>query len=874
MAEQGATIVPPTTSVPTAEPIAAPSPTSDPNGAPENEQPVACIASTYCSGETRIDKRSNCDTKRTTCRYGCTDGQCNEAPETAPPVPTSTPVAAAPKTVASPTPIPTFPPTLNLDIAEQREVLIALYEATDGANWTNKENWLTDEPLGKWYGVTVDQTQRVVELVLPENNLSGEIPPELGSLAQLEVLHLPDNQLSGKIPQEIGDLANLKRLWLSRNELTGEIPPELGRLISLERLWLTDNRLTGQIPPELVNLTNLTILQIHLNQLSGNIPAELGNLTGLQLLTLNSNELTGAIPAELGNLTNLKELRLGGNQLGGCVPIDLQDQLTNDPGMRFCPTLVPFETIISQLAPPPYVKWDVGSEVSEEDLQYAQAATRLMHDYAVSRGMLEVKEEVTFHLYRNEDDLMDVYERVTGRNADWLTRGSTAVADGTHVFINVSSQSFEPREPKYRLKISAHELFHVYQHILRPEKDNKGPTWNTEGVAEFFAYKALDAGGVLDYDEERTNPWGFVERGKVVDVPLKEMETHAGFSKAGGDAYRFLVLPAQLLASYRGEEALLRYYQLLQLRTTWQEAFLEAFGMPVEEFYIFFEEHRAAGFPETSTYVSGHPNFIFGPDADDNLRRQIMDDIHIIHGWFADDIGIDISGITDEITVFVFGQGFGRGNEHVHPRRLDAFIAFREDLTPEDRDRWRDRAVGQGSGWGHLEHPMVCNCGPARSRLSLAHELTHVVQGNLSDGWRQRPPVWLYEGMAEHLSRVMAAERGMEKCTPRHCNGVGSFNDFLLAALDHPPLETQETRDGLAGLRYGYASGMVASAILAEMAGYPSLMEFFSLIGQGRDWQGAFQTAFGMTVSEFYELFERSRVNGFPEIPSKVRQLP
>ena len=43
-----------------------------------------------------------------------------------------------------------------------RAALVALYEATDGPNWVNAENWLTDAPLGDWYGVDTDASGRVV----------------------------------------------------------------------------------------------------------------------------------------------------------------------------------------------------------------------------------------------------------------------------------------------------------------------------------------------------------------------------------------------------------------------------------------------------------------------------------------------------------------------------------------------------------------------------------------------------------------------------------------------------------------------------------------------------------------------------------------
>ena len=59
--------------------------------------------------------------------------------------------------------------------------------------------------------------------------MSGEIPPELGNLANLQELFLYGNQLSGEIPPELGNLANLQELFLYGNQLSGEIPPEVGQ---------------------------------------------------------------------------------------------------------------------------------------------------------------------------------------------------------------------------------------------------------------------------------------------------------------------------------------------------------------------------------------------------------------------------------------------------------------------------------------------------------------------------------------------------------------------------------------------------------------------------------------------------------------------
>ena len=211
---------------------------------------------------------------------------------------------------------------------ETMAALVALYNATGGANWRNNGNWLSNAPIGAWHGVTTDSDGRVTHLDLYSNQLTGEIPAELGSLTNLEVLALFDNQLTGEIPAELGNLANLQTLFLEGNQLTGEIPAELGSLTNLEWLHLSSNQLTGEIPAELGNLANLELLSLYDNQLTGEIPAELGSLTNLEWLHLSSNQLTGEIPAELGNLTNLELLSLYDNQLTGEIPAEL-GSLTN-----------------------------------------------------------------------------------------------------------------------------------------------------------------------------------------------------------------------------------------------------------------------------------------------------------------------------------------------------------------------------------------------------------------------------------------------------------------------------------------------------------------------------------------------------------------
>lgn len=229
------------------------------------------------------------------------------------------------------------------------DALTALYNGTTGPNWDTNYNWLTNAPLDSWFGVFTDKNGNVDLLILYENNLDGELPPEIGQfdkirwlllqhnelsgpiplelwyLDQLSIIDLCCNDLTGSIPSEIKKLAKLEDLNLTRNDLTGIIPPELGMLDQLQVLALGENRLTGNLPKEIGRLSNLEWLYAHTNDLTGTIPAELGMLSQLTILSLHKNRFSGSIPAELVQLKNISVFNLGNNRLSGSIPAGLGD---------------------------------------------------------------------------------------------------------------------------------------------------------------------------------------------------------------------------------------------------------------------------------------------------------------------------------------------------------------------------------------------------------------------------------------------------------------------------------------------------------------------------------------------------------------------
>ena len=61
---------------------------------------------------------------------------------------------------------------------QQRGALVALYVATNGDEWEDNTNWLSDAPVCEWYGLDCNNDIDVIEIDLYYNNLQGECTVE------------------------------------------------------------------------------------------------------------------------------------------------------------------------------------------------------------------------------------------------------------------------------------------------------------------------------------------------------------------------------------------------------------------------------------------------------------------------------------------------------------------------------------------------------------------------------------------------------------------------------------------------------------------------------------------------------------------------
>ena len=128
---------------------------------------------------------------------------------------------------------------MNENLIIERKILCSFYHNTNGDNWKNSTNWLSDMDIKEWYGVSTNKEGRVTGISLIDNGIEGNIPDEIYELSNLESLSLSLNNLFGKISPKIGNLEKIRRLDLGDNSLSGVIPEEIYLLTELTFLRLS-----------------------------------------------------------------------------------------------------------------------------------------------------------------------------------------------------------------------------------------------------------------------------------------------------------------------------------------------------------------------------------------------------------------------------------------------------------------------------------------------------------------------------------------------------------------------------------------------------------------------------------------------------------
>ncbi|KAG8075180.1 hypothetical protein GUJ93_ZPchr0006g44698 [Zizania palustris] len=161
---------------------------------------------------------------------------------------------------------------------------------------------------------------RVISLVLPNAQLSGSLPADLGRVEHLRHLDLSGNSLNGSLPATLLNATELRVLSLADNAISGELPDGRVYTRSLQELNLSDNALAGRLPAVLCRLPSLAVLGLANNYLAGELP--IGGLGALEIVDLSANYFNGSLPSDFGG-SRLRFLNVSSNKLTGALPTEL-----------------------------------------------------------------------------------------------------------------------------------------------------------------------------------------------------------------------------------------------------------------------------------------------------------------------------------------------------------------------------------------------------------------------------------------------------------------------------------------------------------------------------------------------------------------------
>ena len=142
-----------------------------------------------------------------------------------------------------------------------------------------------------------------------ENNLVGQIPPEISVLRNLDVLAMNGNCLYGSLPSTLGMMTNLQQLYIQDNGLNGFVPDELSSMSSLTHLnlaWQSENSRSC-----ISSSGDLVYLNTSSGELSygleGKVFEMIKSLRHLREVNIEDNYFSGQITPDIKNLKQLGE---------------------------------------------------------------------------------------------------------------------------------------------------------------------------------------------------------------------------------------------------------------------------------------------------------------------------------------------------------------------------------------------------------------------------------------------------------------------------------------------------------------------------------------------------------------------------------------
>jgi hypothetical protein len=149
----------------------------------------------------------------------------------------------------------------------------------------------------------------------------------------------------------------------------------------------------------------------------------------------------------------------------------------------------------------------------------------------------------------------------------------------------------------------------------------------------------------------------------------------------------------------------------------------------------------------------------------------------------------------------------------------------------------------------------------------VAHETFHLVQDSLDPGPQSQipgpdhpfyRPVWFIEGGGEYFGKLIPSYLRIQDysvVTPTNRSGSFLSVDYL------SDLEGFEIWKREAGGLENYYAGQIAHEYIVASVGLNAIMQVLVRMGEGAGFESAFESAIGLTVSDFYDKFALLHAN-------------
>jgi hypothetical protein len=185
--------------------------------------------------------------------------------------------------------------------------------------------------------------------------------------------------------------------------------------------------------------------------------------------------------------------------------------------------------------------------------------------------------------------------------ASFYASGNSAAQGGPRaVFIYWAASTWQGGDAASKQKILAHELFHVLQyqtdHLIHAGETPfdqvrpTGPVWLDEGAPEMIGYRVMADRLLSSYATALTNQ---ITVTKQISAPLNQLERLSQTNVPNVYSLFALSVDHLVKATPTGAPALTAYYRALGTGAAWPDAFRQAFGMNVMDYYANFADYRS-----------------------------------------------------------------------------------------------------------------------------------------------------------------------------------------------------------------------------------------------------------------------------------------